>query len=105
LNKEVTWLIHDFGKSEILTELTIDNKRSDAIFFIDIINQISKSPHIQHLLEQLKSDIQTLDDPENFMDVIIDRFRENVRILQTLQTAKATRRSKQKRKRKRSKKR
>ena len=106
LNKEegITWLIHDFGKSKILTEWSLEHKKKDILFFIDMLDSTRyKSETVKTLLNQLKSDIEKLGDSDNFMDVVIDRYHVQ---LEMLQTAKASRRkSKHKRKKgKRSKK-
>lgn len=106
LNKEEgsTWLIHDFGKSKILTEWSLEHKKKDILFFIDMLDSTRyKSETVKTLLNQLKSDIEKLGDSDNFMDVVIDRYHVQ---LEMLQTAKASRRkSKHKRKKgKRSKK-
>ena len=99
-----TWLIHDFGKSKILTEWTLENKRKDILHFIDQVNTTNKSTTVNDLLARLTSDIKKLGDVDNFMDVVIDKYREQLAMLQ-IADAKASRRksrrkSKSRRKRK-----
>lgn len=87
-----TWLIHDFGKSKILTEWTLENKKKDILCFIDALGSTKyKSSVVNTLLAQLQSYIEELGDVDNFMDVVIKMYDELV-MLQTAQNAKASRR-------------
>ena len=88
-----TWLIHDFGKSKILTEWTLENKKKDVLDFIGAISSTNcKSKEIGTLLTRLTSDIQELVDVDNFMDAVIDKYSAQSAMLQTAKNAKASRR-------------
>jgi len=72
---DTTWLIHDFGKSIILSEWTVPYRRQDVLKFIEEFESTKcKTSEMAEFVNRLKIKANQIDNNEEYMDILIEYF-------------------------------